>query len=228
MLRAVIFDCDGTIADNEPLHLRMFQEVLSEEGIVFTEKEYYAKYLGMDDKDCFTTVLMAYERTVNDEILDDLIQRKARLYEVAIRRDLKLYPGIVEFIRSAHRCYRLAVASGALRHEIRIILETAELADCFQVIVAAEDVRAGKPDPEGFRKALEGMNTHPPLPDQPILAAECLVIEDSFAGVEAARAAGMKCLATTHTYSRSVLKDADHIVDTFSGLTIAELEALFP
>ena len=227
MLKAIIFDCDGIIADNEPLHLRMFQKVLGEEEIPLTEKEYYDIYLGMDDKDCFTAVLSAHGLSATPEKINDLIERKTRYYKEAIGHELKLFPGVSSLISQVSQRYTLAVASGALLHEIELILKAAGIREAFKVIVSAEDVSAGKPDPEGFRKALSQFNACSTKPASPILPEECLVIEDSIAGVQAAKAARMKCLAITNSYPREQLKEADLIVDSLEGTSLESLERLF-
>jgi beta-phosphoglucomutase len=225
-LRAILFDCDGTIADNEPIHLRMFQAVLRDLGIDLTEKDYYDIYLGMDDQDCFRSVLEANGKPAPPELIRTLIERKAGLYESAIRKELRVYPGVVRLVRAAAARYELAVVSGALRAELELILQAANIREAFKVITSAEDVSAGKPDPEGFIKGLAALNGTDPRPDPPIRPAECLVIEDSFAGVDAAKAADMRCLAVTNSYPRDVLKKADRVVDTLEAVTPESLEAL--
>jgi beta-phosphoglucomutase len=227
LLKAVIFDCDGIIADNEPLHLRMFQKVLGEEDIPLTEKEYYDVYLGMDDKGCFTAVLSAHGRPATPEKLSDLIERKARYYREAIDHELILFPGVRSLVQEASKRYRLAVASGALLHEIELILKAAGIREAFNVIVSAEDVSTGKPDPEGFNKALSQLNASPPKPASPIQPKECLVIEDSIAGVQAAQSARMRCLAVTNSYTRDQLKQADLIVESLEGISPETLERFF-
>ena len=227
MLRAVIFDCDGIIANNEPLHLRMFQRVLSEEGISLSEKDYYDIYLGMDDKDCFTNVFKANGQNLTPSRLHDLIERKSVFYEGAVKSELTFFPGALELIQAVSKEYPLAVASGALRHELELILEAGGVLNCFTAIVAAEDVRAGKPNPEGFLKALHAINSLSPKPNPFIHPDQCLVIEDSFAGVAGAKSAEMKCLAVTNSYPREVLHQADSIVDSLEGISVKTLEATF-
>jgi HAD superfamily hydrolase (TIGR01509 family) len=223
----MIFDCDGVIVDNEPLHLRMFQKVLGEEGIPLDRKEYYETYLGMDDKGCFAAVLQAHGRPVTGGMIDRLIERKARYYEEAIRQEFILFPGIVSLVQKAAKRYPLAVASGALRREIGLILDSAGIGSAIRVIVSAEDVSEGKPHPEGFQKALHRLNALSPAPRPPIRPDECLVIEDSIAGVQAARSAGMRCLAVTNSYKAEELKQADLVVATLEGLAIETVERLF-
>ena len=227
MLKAIILDCDGIIADNEPLHLRMFQRVLKDEGISLTDKEYYDIYLGMDDKGCFNTLLSVHGRPTPPTKISDLIKQKALYLEESIKRELKLFPGIRTLVHEAGKRYPLAVASGALRREIEVILKAAGIRETIKVIVSAEDVSEGKPNPEGFEKALAFLNTYPQEPGSRIRSEECLVIEDSIAGVKAAKAARMRCLAVTNSYPRKQLAQADLIVDTLKELSLGTLEKIF-
>jgi HAD superfamily hydrolase (TIGR01509 family) len=227
MLRAMIFDCDGVIADSEPLHLAAFQKILSEEGITLTQEDYYQKYLAMDDKSCFESVLMAHGRTYDKRILKDLIIRKMAAYRQLSEQKLSLYPGVVDFVRKAQGAYRLAIASGAFRGEIKFALEAAGLRSAFPVIVGAQDVRNGKPHPEALLLALRQINEQPPRPSPPIQPEECLVIEDSIHGVDAAHAAGMKCLAVTNSYPKEKLARADLIISSLEEMELKNLERLF-
>jgi len=228
MLKAIIFDFNGVIADDEPLHLELFQKVLGEEGLPLSEQDYYAKnYLGMDDRGCFGAVFKAHGRTATEGDIQRLIVRKAEYYKQAIQSRMILFPGAADFVKQAAARYPLAIASGALRHEIVMILEHAGIKPYFKVMVSAEDVRQGKPSPEGFMKALERLNAHPSRSTQPILASECLVIEDSPFGIAAARSAGMKCLAITNSYPAERLGEAHQIVKTLEGLRLEALEAFF-
>ena len=227
MLRAIIFDCDGVLVDSEPLHLSAFQKILSEEGITLTQEEYFQKYLAMDDKTCFETVFKAHGRTHDKRILKDLILRKMEGYRQLYAQGLILYPGVVEFVRKAQGSYRLAIASGAFRGEVKAALDVAGLRSAFPVIVSAQDVRNGKPHPESFLLALHQINERSPMPSPPILPEECLVIEDSVHGVEAAHAAGMRCLAVTNSYPKEKLAHADLVVASLEEIEPKELETLF-
>lgn len=225
MLRAIIFDFNGVIVDDEPIHLKLFQQVLAEQGLPLREEDYYRVYIGMDDRECFATVLAEHGRPADSETIAALVRRKAALYQVAIRDHLTLFPGVAALVRAAATPYPLAIASGALRAEILIILEQAGLRDAFRAIVSAEDVTRGKPDPEGYEKALAALNAagvHPPLE-----AAECLVVEDTVAGIEAAHAAEMSCLAVTNSYPPEALGAAELVVGSLAEVTLARLEALF-
>lgn len=226
MLKAIIFDCDGVIVDSEPHHMKALQLVLKEEGIDLTREEYYSTYLAMDDKGCFETALKADGRPVDNRILKGLIVRKMALYKTLSQQELFIYPGVVGFVKKAEGIYRLAVASGAFRAEIKFALDKGGMRSAFPVIVSAQDVKNGKPHPEAFLTALAKLNAlSPPIP--PILPSECVVIEDSIHGVEAARSAGMKCLAVTTSYPRSrLVGKADRIVADLAEIEPKDLEAL--
>jgi len=216
------------IADDEPLHLELFQRVLGEEGLPLSEQDYYGKnYLGMDDRGCFGAVLKIHGRPVTGGTLQRLIDRKAHYYQQAIQSRMILFPGAADFVRLAAQRYPLAIASGALRHEIMMILGHAGIKQYFEAIVSAEDVREGKPSPEGFIKAMERLNHPPTRSAQPILPGECLVIEDSPFGIAAARSAGMKCLAITNSYPAERLGEAHLVIRTLEGLELEVVETLF-
>jgi beta-phosphoglucomutase len=224
-LRAVIFDFNGVIVDDEPLHLELFRRVIHEQGATVNDQDYHEKYLGYDDRGCFIAVLRdaGMKQEADDMVLiDRLIARKAKLYEHEIRERYLLFPGVVDLVRHLSRRYPLAIASGALRNEIELVLDRAEIRNCFKVIIAAEDVGACKPDPEGYLKALASLNSSE-LQDE-IEPSECLVIEDSIAGIRSARRAGMRCLAVTNTYQPDELEDADWVV---SSLSTCDPERLF-
>ena len=220
MIRAIIFDFDGVITDSEPVHLKMFQKVLSEMGITLDAREYYEVYLGMDDKGCFTTILKANGIGTASQLIQSLIQKKTNYLMEYIKNDLFIYPGVVELVGSSRKDYLLAIASGALRHEIEFVLESAGIRSAFSVIVSAEDVSEGKPNPECFNKTLERLNG---IGGERIKKDECLVIEDSIAGIEAAKAAGMSCVAVTNTYSRDRLTLADKVVKELSEINFENL-----
>jgi HAD superfamily hydrolase (TIGR01509 family) len=218
MTRAIIFDFDGVITDSEPLHYEMFRRTLEIEGVPLTRETYDAKYLAMDDKGCFSAAFADHGRALPPEHLATLIERKAALLEAEMRRDARLFPGVATFILDLARHAPLAINSGALRPEIELVLESSGLRAAFSVIVSAEDVSRCKPDPEGYRLALEKLNAAH-ADGAPIRPEECLVIEDSVAGVESALRAGMKCLAITNSYPAASLARANRVVTTCEGLT---------
>ena len=178
MLRAVIFDFNGIIVDDEPIHFKLFQRVLGEEGIILSESDYYARYLGFDDRGAFAAGYLNNGRPLSEEKLVELVNRKAAYYQEAIRNHVAIFPGVKSLIGKLAPRLPLGVASGALRHEIETILSTAGLLKYFVAVVSAEDVTQGKPEPEIFLKTLEKINAQAADRDR-IIAVECLVIEDS-------------------------------------------------
>lgn len=224
MLRVVIFDFDGVVADNEPVHFAMFQRVLGELGIFLSKEEYYSTYLGHDDKGCFAAVLAAHGRPAPKSTIDDLVSRKARVYLDYIRQHLVIFPGVQEFVRDAATRYRLAIASGALRHEIEFILEQAGIRKEFEHITSSEDVAHGKPDPEGFLHALASLNRAISARQNRFSADDCLAIEDSVPGIQAAHAAGMKVLAVANTHALQDLHEADAVTTSLAEVSLPELE----
>ncbi len=222
-MRALIFDFNGVITDDEPLHLEAFQRVLAEIGVPLFAEEYYREFLGMDDRGCFRAVLERRGKPTDDGLIGRLIQRKSEVYTELIRHRLALFPEVDRFIRQAAERYPLAIASGALRDEIESILRRADLRSCFRVIVAAEDVREGKPDPEPFLTALAWLNQ---IARPPLRPEECVVLEDSPWGIRAARAAGMPCVAITHSYSAQELSDADLVVNEYQEGLLERIESL--
>jgi beta-phosphoglucomutase len=224
MLRALIFDFNGIIVDDEPIHFQLFQRVLGEEGIRLTEEAYYARYLGFDDRGAFTTGFEENRRILDELKLAELIARKAVYYQDAIRNHVAIFPGVKNLITSIPANLPLAVASGALREEIENILKGTDLLTHFKAIVSAEDVERGKPEPEIFLKALAALNAQ--HIGSPIAAADCLVIEDSKEGIRGARQAGMKCLAVTNSHPAELLKEADAIVGSLENISLADLQKI--
>lgn len=224
MLKAIIFDCDGVIADTEPIHMAALQRTLFDEGITLTQVDYFAHYLALDDRGCFIKAFAGRDDSLTQDRLNDLIKRKADYVEPVMQSSLRLLPGVADFIVAASKSYPLAVASGALRHEIELVLKFGGLRDRFRVIVSSEDVTRGKPDPEPFTKALDLLNLSLNARTEP---TECLVIEDSIHGIRAAHQAAMPCLAISNSYPREKLSEAELVVDTLEGLTLEALKCLF-
>ena len=225
MLRAIIFDFDGVVADSEPIHLAVFQRVLGEAGFFLSPKEYYADYLGYDDKGCFRAFLTARSQSPSNEMIDNLVAQKARAYLDHIKQNLTIFPGVRELVRAAAARHRLAIASGALRHEIEYVLDCAGIRKEFEHITSAEDVRQGKPNPEPFMHALASLNRASRSGQTPLAPGDCLVIEDSIPGIRAAHAAGMKALAVANTHTIQDLHEADALTQSLVDVKLPELES---
>lgn len=221
-LKALIFDFDGVIANTEPLHYAGLRQTLTEIGIELTETEYYADYLGFDDRGCFVAALTANRRPVDPDTITRLMKRKAVAYLESVKHHQVIFPGIPEFVREAASVYPLAITSGALRHEIEYILDEAGLRKEFLHITSAEDVTKGKPDPQPFLHTLKALRQ---LRDAGLTAPSCLVIEDSLPGIRSAKAAGMKVLAVTNTHTVQDLHEAHAITNSLKETSLEELRA---
>ena len=216
MIKAILFDFNGVVIDDEPLQLKAAQEVLKPEGVALTDADYYDS-LGMDDATFFRAAFARAVREYTDEDFDRVLSEWTKLHREMIAEELPLFPGVVTLVKALSRHYPLAVASMASRASIEYVLGRAGLEKCFAAVVSAEDVSACKPDPACVNRALEKLNEARRASGQSALApAECLVIEDSPPGIEAARAAGMRSLGVTNTVTEAALRAAGADVVTRS------------
>ncbi len=226
-LRAFLFDFDGVIADSEPLHFSQFRKVLQQEGISLSKSEYYEKYLGLDDRGCFKAIWQEQGRVLSAKEMEELIHRKNEALLITLKGRSVLLPGVLDFLNRIGSEHYLAIVSGALQNEIKTVLSSAGLEKRFHVIIGAEDVQKGKPDPEGFTKAIRLLNRDFVPPSEILLASECLVIEDSPWGIAAGLHAGTKCLAVTNSYPKEKLHMAHKVVSHLGEVSLKDLKELF-
>lgn len=222
-IAAVIFDFDGVIVHSEPLHYRAFREIAEQEKLTLTEQEYYEEYIGFDDRGAWKKIFEKHGRPLDAPTLLRLIARKSTVVrDLIYRRHYHALPGVEELVRGLWRHYPLAICSGALRDEIEGMLEGIALRDCFRVIVAAEDVEVGKPDPSGYLLAAKLLSEQA---GKPIAPPQCLVVEDAPTVIERAGQAGFKTLAVATTYAPERLRVADRVV---KSLRPDEVLAAYP
>lgn len=227
MLRALIFDFDGVLVDSEPLIFELTRQMALKEGWTISREEYYRDYLALDDRGIIEHLYASHNRPLDTVRRDELIQWKIRAYAEATRDGLPAMPGAVEFVREAAKRLPLAIASGSLRSEVEHLLTKIGLRDKFLLLVTAEDTDRCKPDPQIYVRAIEGLNRELNNHGKPLVAAECLAIEDAPAGVRAAKAAGMKCLAIAHSRPDTELSHADFLVHSFAEARMEDLERAF-
>jgi HAD superfamily hydrolase (TIGR01509 family) len=223
-LDALIFDFDGVVIDSEPFHLAAFQHVLASRGHNLTRQEYYAKYIGYDDHDAFLEAFADSGVKVSPSQIAEMIAKKTAMIKKVFAESIQPFPGAVGLIKSAASAgVAVAVCSGALRAEIELAARKIGLLEDFRVIVSAQDVSRGKPDPEGYDLARRRLSA---ATGRRIAAARCVAIEDAPAGIEAATGAGMKVLAVTNSYAAEKLTAADRVVGSLEEVTVGLLEQL--
>lgn len=224
MLKAVIFDFDGVITDSEILHLRAFNRVLTQYGIEIAKKEYYKDYLGLTDVDCFNLIAERNRPKLDGQQIKNLVKQKNEIFEELAKTEGRIIEGVRDFLQMLQKSnVPMAICSGAVRAEIELILEQARLRSFFAVIVSAEQVKKGKPHPEGFLITLKKLNG---VVVSPILPGQCIVIEDSHWGLEAAKKAGMHTIAVTNSYDAVQLSMAEKIVTRLDELSMDDLRKL--
>lgn len=227
-MRAILFDWNGVLIDDEPIHLELLGQILGEEGITGSVGD-LRRFIGIDDRKAFEAVFTTAGRLLAGDQAERLVARKAAYYQLRIRREgFPVFTGAEAIVRSAHAAgLVLGVVSGALRNEIESALERIGWRSLFKVLVAAEDVEQGKPDPEGYLHGIEQLNSVPPLPSRLFHPHEVLAVEDSPPGLAAATAAGFLTLAVAQTHPREALASADLVIGSLAELTLAELQRRF-
>jgi HAD superfamily hydrolase (TIGR01509 family) len=216
-IQAIVFDFDGVLADSEPLHLRVYQDLLAPSGVTLTKEEYCARYLGYDDEGAFRQMAADYNLLLGDEEIELLIEEKAKRFEALVSGVDVLYPGALDCIARLAARWPLGIASGALRADIDVMLAGARASGAFRFIVAAGDVDESKPAPDPYLKAAELHGVAPP---------SCVAIEDSHWGLQSAKTAGLRTIAVTHTYPRASLTLADCVVDSLDEITLQLIDGL--
>ncbi len=222
MIKAILMDFNGVIINDEPVQMRSYQEVLKGDGIDLTEADYYSS-LGMDDR---TFTRAAFDRAgkpCDENKISEITAAKTAAWKAEISRELPLFDGVENFIAKSAQEFALGLVSMAKREEIEHVLLATGLDKYFSILVTAEDVSNCKPDPECFRIGFDRLDAHRTAVGHfPITHDECLVIEDSPSGVQAARAAGLQALGVTNTVDANALRAAG------AGAIAKDLRDWFP
>ena len=222
-MHALLLDYNGVVVDDEPLHYASFREVLAEDGIRIDEQSYAADYLGMDDRAAFRKAYQQHGKPLDDATHEAKIRDKSRRYLARAERELTVVPGVGDFVRAVAALHaRIAVVSGALGEEIPLGLRRAGIADLVDVIVCSGDVATTKPDPGGFRLALQRLAARHGTHDWSVA-----VVEDSLPGIGAAKALGAGCVAITTSHGVDELQGADVIWSSFEKHEPLELDNLW-
>jgi len=210
-MKIIIFDFDGVILDSENSHFIAFNEGLKNLNINISEDEYYSKYISLDDRGVITNVVNDKNISVTNEEIDMIIKNKNDYFESRLIDNSKLFPGVEELIIQLSKNFVLSIGSGANRSEIIKTLKNNNIYDYFEIIVSANEVNNPKPNPETYNRVLDNINTD-------FNINEIIVIEDSPGGIEAAKSAGLKCIAITNTFDNKQLRKADIIVSNYEDI----------
>jgi beta-phosphoglucomutase len=200
-VRAVVFDFNGTLSDDEPILLRIYQELFAAHGRPLSEHEYYSELSGLSEEEIIGRWLGPFkDGRVDDTLIADRIAR----YRALVADGSTVYPEVRDAVRYAAQRVPVAICSGAYAEEIEPVVAAAGLTTYVSALVAADHVTDGKPHPEGYLRAAELLGVPP---------TSVLAFEDTEAGVASARAAGARVVAITRTLGAERLTGADELVD---------------
>ena len=216
MIKAIFFDFNGVIIDDETIQMKAYQEVLRGHDIQLTE-EWYFDALGMDDRTFVRAMFERAQKPLSVEVSAAVLQEKTGRHRAMIEDQLPIFPGVLTFLKAASREFSLGLVSMANINEVSYVFQRARLTPLFSVIVTAEDASACKPDPACYVTGLNKLNAKRQQERLlPLLPSECLAIEDSPPGIQSARAAGMRTLGVTNTVAEAALRAAGADVVTAS------------
>lgn len=218
--KALVFDFDGIITDTEPVHMEAWQSVLDPLGVVIEEEEFRTQYVGFNDRDFLDAVSKNHAHHFEDAEKANLIDQKSVATIGLLEQDIPVLPGVQEFIDAVKDTLLLSICSGANRSEIEFILRHLKWTHLFNPVIASDSVTKGKPDPEGYIRAYEGLVERI---DGVLLSEEVIAIEDSPRGIVAAKEAGLRCLAVKNSFTSGELGHADWVVDSLADVDVTEL-----
>jgi beta-phosphoglucomutase len=227
-LKVVLFDFNGVIVDDEPIHAQLIQDVIAAENMRCSAED-VQRFVGRSDRACLQDFFGLRGRVLTPESLNKLLAQKTVVYQQRIQAldILPLFPGVKDLIAVFQSFnLKLGIVSGAQRGEIELVLAQAQLQDVFEVIIAAEDIATSKPSPEGYRQAVKQFSAR--YPELDIQPSNCLAIEDSFPGLEAAISARIPVVGVAHTYPFHMLqRRANWTVDALKDLEVARLVQVY-
>jgi beta-phosphoglucomutase-like phosphatase (HAD superfamily) len=216
--RAVIFDFDGVIADTEPLHSETFRRVLAEEDIHLTDDDHGERFLGVNDRAGFAKAFAEVSRDISAARIEALLERKSSYFRAGLEA-VQLFPGVRELVGGLAGRLLLGIASGGRGREIAAVLRQHGIRERFAVVVSADEVPQSKPAPDLYLAAWRQLVVRAADGGTRLTPADCLAIEDSLHGIEAALAAGMRCVGVAHSFPVEQLGRASLAVQRLEELT---------
>jgi beta-phosphoglucomutase len=229
MIKAIFFDFNGVIIDDETIQMKAYQEVLRGHEIDLKE-EWYFSGLGMNDKTFVQAMFERAKKPLSDPVLETVLGAKIDLHRRMIEDELPLFPGVLTFLKATSRHFSLGLVSMANKVEVGYVFQRANLTPLFTIVITAEDASVCKPAPDCYLAGLTKLNEKRQRERQlPLLASECLAIEDSPPGIESACAAGMHTLGVTNTVSDEALRvaGADVVTKSLADWTVDAVKRLY-
>jgi HAD superfamily hydrolase (TIGR01509 family) len=222
---ATIFDFNGVLVDDELVHRDAFRDVLGPLGVTFTDQAYVERYLGFDDIGAIRAMLHDACKPVTEAEVEALAAAKRPFYMRRAEAGLVVFDGAIDAVRRRAAKGPVAIVSGALRDEIGFALGRMGISDLISVVFSADDTPRCKPDPMGYELCIRALSTRLGA-DR---ARRALVVEDSLAGVESAKGAGLVCVAVAHSYPEARLLEvgADAVVARIADVSDALVDDLY-
>jgi beta-phosphoglucomutase len=193
-IRAIVLDFNGTLAQDNDLVAPLYVDMFASVGVPLSAEDYYQDLAAMPDREVAELAIRKAGLQLDEARRDALVSDRLERYLTAVAQQPPIAEHTIGFVRAAAERVELGIASGAFRREIDHVLCSAGVRDCFKVVVSIDDVINGKPDPEGFRRALAELNAVTGA-DPPIEPDQTVAVEDATGGAQAARAAGMRVAA---------------------------------
>lgn len=228
-LKAVLFDFNGVIINNEAIHEELIVELLIQENLRYSPGEYRSSCLGKSDRACLRSILERRGRIPNEVYLNQLMQRKSLAYQerLAQMETLPIYAGLEDLIYQLRLAkLPLGIVSGAMHQEVKLVLERSHLTPYFSIIVAGDDIVTSKPDPEGYLLGAKKLGEI--FPELELQPQDCLAIEDTTVGMQAAKRAGMQVVGVANTYPyHYVQRHCNWAVDYLWDLELERVQEVY-
>ncbi|MBZ8182126.1 HAD family hydrolase [Oscillatoria salina] len=228
-LKAVLFNFNGVIIKDESIHQQLIDEILLAENLRPNPQEYWKVCLGKSDRACLQEILARRGRVVTEAELTKLMEKKAQAYvnQIEALPEIPIYPEIPEFLAKIQGLgLKIGLVSGAMKAEIELVCDRAQIKQYFNVIVAGDEIHQSKPDPYCYLFAIERFNRQEPTLQ--LKPANCLAIEDTPAGITAAKSAGMQVVGVANTYPFHMLqRQANWTVDYLSELELERVQQIY-
>jgi HAD superfamily hydrolase (TIGR01509 family) len=205
-IKAILFDLNGVIINDESIHELAFVHVINKHGHDLSHLDYYKYCFGKTDLEGFAYLISKLKL---DVAAVELVKEKADLYLENIKDNIRSYPGVLELISDLKGKYKFALVSSSNKNEVEMTLKYFKIEKYFGAVITASDIKRGKPDPEPYLKALKALKLKP---------INCVAIEDSPNGVKSAKAAGVKCFGVLTTHDNTELAAADMTFSNFFEL----------